>query len=260
MAFLSPARDAEVLESRGCGVPGLRGSGAGGFRGWGVPSRPPPPSRGRERRAARSFSCKRAPSRSPHAGCRQSRPDGRNHAPAPDRVRRPRHGGRPAARPPDRQRPDRERPARGRGPGGSSALTAEADGYYPRRAYSGRTITYTLKVKNVGDWYTDVAYIGGYTPKQAYKIRVTGPSGSYCEVDADRREVGCLLDRLNPGKTATVKVKVWLRSGARGTATAEFASASIDVPAGGLDTLNIHGLDTGVDLKYVKVKTTIVRR
>ncbi|GGK80167.1 hypothetical protein Ppa06_51010 [Planomonospora parontospora subsp. parontospora] len=129
--------------------------------------------------------------------------------------------------------------------------------YYPRRAYAGRTITYTLKTKNVGDWYTDIAYVGGYVPKQAYKVRITGPSGSYCE--ADGREVGCLLDRLNPGRTATVKVKVWLRGSARGTAAAEFATASIDVPAGGLDTLDIHGLDTGVDLKYVKVRTRILR-
>ncbi|GIH80403.1 DUF11 domain-containing protein [Planobispora longispora] len=128
---------------------------------------------------------------------------------------------------------------------------------YPRRAYAGKTITYTLKAKNVGDWYSDIVYVGGYVPKQARKVQITGPSGSYCDVDG--REVGCLLDTLNPGKSATVKVKVWLRSGASGTATAEFASASIDVPAGGLDTLNIHGVETGVDLKYVKVKTRIVR-
>ncbi|WP_433249710.1 hypothetical protein ACQPYK_02870 [Streptosporangium sp. CA-135522] len=52
---------------------------------------------------------------------------------------------------------------------------------------------------------------------------------------------------------------MWLRDSARGTATAEFASASIDVPAGGLDTLNIRGIDTGTDLKYVRVKTRILR-
>ncbi|MFC4058609.1 hypothetical protein ACFOWE_09910 [Planomonospora corallina] len=132
--------------------------------------------------------------------------------------------------------------------------------YYPRRVYAGRTITYTLKIKNVGKWYTDIAYVAGETPKQAYKVRVTGPKGSYCEADADKREIGCLLDRLDAGESATVKVKVWLRSSARGTATAEFASASIDVPAGGIDTLDMYGLETGVDLKYVKVKTKIVRR
>ena len=129
--------------------------------------------------------------------------------------------------------------------------------YYPRRAWAGDTIVYTLKSRNVGEWATDIAYVGGYVPRQARKVRITGPSGSYCE--ADEREVGCLLDTLKPGRTATVKVKVWLKSGARGTATAEFATASIDVPAGGLDTLNIHGLDTGVDLKYLKVRTRILR-
>ncbi|GII02201.1 hypothetical protein Pta02_42090 [Planobispora takensis] len=129
--------------------------------------------------------------------------------------------------------------------------------YYPHRAYAGGTITYTLKVKNVGDLATDLAYIGGYAPKQARKVQITGPSGSYCE--ADGREVACLFDRVKPGKSVTVKVKVWLRGGASGTATAEFATASIDVPAGGLETLNIDNLDTGVDLKYVKVKTRILR-
>ncbi|MFF5209973.1 hypothetical protein [Streptosporangium sp. NPDC000396] len=128
--------------------------------------------------------------------------------------------------------------------------------YYPRRAWAGDTIVYTLKTKNVGDWATDIAYIGGYAPRQARKVQITGPSGAYCE--ADGREVGCLLDTLKPGRSATVKVKVWLRGSAEGTATAEFATASIDVPSGGIDTLNIHGLDTGVDLKYVKVKTRIL--
>ncbi len=128
--------------------------------------------------------------------------------------------------------------------------------YYPRRAWAGDTIVYTLKTRNAGDWATDIAYVGGYVPKQARKVQIIGPSGSYCE--ADGREVGCLLDTLKPGRTATIKVKVWLRNSARGTATAEFATASIDVPAGGIDTLDIHGIDTGVDLKYVKVKTRIL--
>lgn len=129
--------------------------------------------------------------------------------------------------------------------------------YYPRKAWAGDTIVYTLKSRNVGDWPTDIAYIGGYVPKQARRVQITGPSGSYCE--ADGREVGCLLDALKPGRTATVKVKVWLRNSAGGTATAEFATASIDVPAGGVDTLNIHGIDAGVDLKYVKVRTRVLR-
>ncbi|GAA3109120.1 hypothetical protein [Streptosporangium carneum] len=129
--------------------------------------------------------------------------------------------------------------------------------YYPRKAWAGDTIVYTLKSRNVGDWPTDIAYVGGYVPKQARKVQIIGPSGAYCEVDG--REVGCLLDTLKPGRTATVKVKVWLRGSARGTATAEFATASIDVPAGGIDTLDIHGIDTGVDLKYVKVRTRILR-
>ncbi|GHH71678.1 hypothetical protein GCM10017673_25480 [Streptosporangium violaceochromogenes] len=129
--------------------------------------------------------------------------------------------------------------------------------YYPRRAWAGGTIVYTLKSKNVGEWATDIAYVGGRVPRQARKVRITGPSGSYCE--ADGREVGCLLDTLRPGRTATVTVKVWLRGSARGTAAAEFATASIDVPAGGIDALDIHGIDAGVDLKYVKVKTRVLR-
>jgi hypothetical protein len=128
--------------------------------------------------------------------------------------------------------------------------------HYPRRVYAGDTITYTLKTRNVGDWATDIAYVGGYVPRQARKVRITGPSGSICE--ADGREVGCLLDTLKPGRSVTIKVKVWLKSSARGTAAAEFASASIDVPAGGLDTLDIHGIDVGTDLKYVRVKTRIL--
>ncbi|GGS62458.1 hypothetical protein GCM10010156_21720 [Planobispora rosea] len=128
---------------------------------------------------------------------------------------------------------------------------------YPRRAKAGTTITYTLKAKNAGEWASDIVYVVGYVPKQAGKVKVTGPSGSYCEVD--KREIACLLDTLNPGKTATVKVKVWLRSSSSGTATAEFASASVDVPAGGLDAFEVHGYEPGVDLKYVKVKTRITR-
>ncbi|GIH90890.1 DUF11 domain-containing protein [Planobispora siamensis] len=129
--------------------------------------------------------------------------------------------------------------------------------YYPRRVYAGDTITYTLKAENAGDLATDLVYIGGYVPKQARKVQITGPSGSYCE--ADGREVACLFDRIKPGRTVTVKVKVWLRGGASGTATAEFATASIDVPAGGVETLSIDNLDTGVGLKYVKVETRILR-
>ncbi|MEV7009583.1 hypothetical protein [Streptosporangium sp. NPDC051022] len=129
--------------------------------------------------------------------------------------------------------------------------------HYPRVAWSGDTVVYTIYTKNVGQWSTDIAYIGGYVPSQARRVQITGPSGSYCE--ADGREVGCLLDRLRPGRTVAVKVKIWLRNSARGTATARFASASIDVPAGGIDTLNIHGIDTGVDLKFVTVKTRIRR-
>ncbi|MER7128890.1 hypothetical protein [Streptosporangium saharense] len=129
--------------------------------------------------------------------------------------------------------------------------------YYPRSAWAGDTIVYTLKTRNVGSWPTDIAYVGGYVPKQARRVQIVGPSGSYCE--AKGREVGCLLNRLRPGRTASVKVKVWLRGGARGTATAEFATASIDVPAGGIDTLDIYGIDAGVDLKYVKVRTRILR-
>ncbi|MEU4533719.1 hypothetical protein AB0G15_02520 [Streptosporangium sp. NPDC023825] len=71
--------------------------------------------------------------------------------------------------------------------------------------------------------------------------------------------MGCLLDTLNPGRTATLKVRVWLRGGARGTATADFGSASIDVPAGGPGTLDIHGIDVGTDVKYVRVKTRVLR-
>lgn len=129
---------------------------------------------------------------------------------------------------------------------------------YPRRAWAGDSYVYTLRIKNVGEWYTDIAYVGGYLPSQASKVRIIGkPSGSYCEVSG--REVGCLLDTLNPGRTATLKVRVWLRNSARGTATADFGSASIDVPAGGLGTLDIHGIDVGTDVKYVRVKTRVLR-
>ncbi|WP_440067862.1 hypothetical protein [Streptosporangium sp. OZ121] len=129
---------------------------------------------------------------------------------------------------------------------------------YPRRAWAGDSYVYTLRVKNVGEWYTDIAYVGGYLPSQVSKVRIVGkPSGSYCEVSG--RDVGCLLDTLNPGRTATLKVRVWLRNGARGTATADFGSASIDVPAGGLGTLDIHGIDVGTDVKYVRVKTRVLR-
>ncbi|MGJ6965074.1 hypothetical protein ACSDR0_24500 [Streptosporangium sp. G11] len=129
---------------------------------------------------------------------------------------------------------------------------------YPRRAWAGDSYVYTLKIKNIGSWYTDIAYVGGYLPTQVSKIRIIGkPSGSYCEISG--REVGCLLDTLNPGRTATLKVRVWLRNSARGTASANFGSVSIDVPAGGLDTLNIHGIDVGTDVKYVRVKTRVLR-
>ncbi|MFF5108479.1 hypothetical protein [Streptosporangium sp. NPDC000509] len=130
--------------------------------------------------------------------------------------------------------------------------------FYPRKAWAGDSYVYTLKVKNVGKWYTDIAYVGGRLSPHISKIRIVGkPAGSYCEISG--REVGCLLDTLNPGKTATLKVKVWLKNGARGTATANFGSVSIDVPAGGLDTFDIYGIDIGTDIKYVRVKTRVLR-
>ncbi|GAA2880729.1 hypothetical protein GCM10010517_43400 [Streptosporangium fragile] len=129
---------------------------------------------------------------------------------------------------------------------------------YPKVTWPGDPIYYTLKIKNVGKWYTDIAYVGGYLPKQVSKVRIVSkPRGAYCEVTG--REIGCLLDTLNPGKSTTLKVKAWVNRNARGTAVAEFGSASIDVPAGGLGTFNIHGIDVGTDIKYVRVKTKVLR-
>ncbi|GAA5074638.1 hypothetical protein GCM10023259_076480 [Thermocatellispora tengchongensis] len=130
--------------------------------------------------------------------------------------------------------------------------------YYPKAVYQGGAITYTLKTKNVGEYATDIAYVGGLVPKGVSKVRIISkPSGAYCERSG--REVGCLLDTLKPGRTATIKVKAWLSRRTTGNAYAEFASASIDVPAGQPEVLDIYGLELGTDLRYVKVKTRIVR-
>ncbi|MEU4830563.1 hypothetical protein [Streptosporangium sp. NPDC023615] len=130
--------------------------------------------------------------------------------------------------------------------------------YFPRGAWAGDAYVYTLKIKNVGKWYTDIAYVEGVLPRQASGVRIVGrPAGSRCEVSG--RRMGCFLDTLNPGRSATVKVKVWLRNSASGTATAEFGSTSIDVPAGGLGTFDVHGIDITGDVKYVKVRTRIHR-
>ncbi|MDH2426738.1 hypothetical protein [Sphaerisporangium sp. TRM90804] len=150
-------------------------------------------------------------------------------------------------------------------PAASHALTAPQSPLkfkvqYPKAVKKGGTITYTIKSTNVGEWPTDLAALLAKLPKGASKIRVVGkPSTAFCE--ASGRDLFCLFDTIKPNRSATVKVRVWLKKSTKGNAYAEFGTVSIDVPSG-VDVTNeeeLDKLDLQDDVKYAKVKTRILR-
>ncbi|MEU9887270.1 hypothetical protein AB0M95_21170 [Sphaerisporangium sp. NPDC051017] len=124
---------------------------------------------------------------------------------------------------------------------------------------AGGTITYTLKSTNKGEWATDLAGLFGTLPKGASKVRVVSKSKAYCELSG--RSLFCIYDTLEPGKSAGLKVKVWLKKSTRGTAVAEFGHFSIDVPSG-VDITNeeeLNKLDIQDEILWKNFKTKIVR-
>ncbi|GII63108.1 hypothetical protein Skr01_31930 [Sphaerisporangium krabiense] len=123
----------------------------------------------------------------------------------------------------------------------------------------GGTITYSVKSTNQGEWATDVAGLFAKLPRGASKIRVVSRSKAFCEVSG--RDLFCLYDTLNSGRSASLKVKVWLKRSTRGTAVAEFGHFSIDVPAG-VDITNeeeLNKLDIQNQINWKTFKTRIVR-
>ncbi|WP_181871247.1 DUF11 domain-containing protein [Sphaerisporangium album] len=123
----------------------------------------------------------------------------------------------------------------------------------------GGTITYTLKSTNKGEWATDLAGLFATLPKGASKVRVVSKSKAFCELSG--RDLFCIYDTLDPGKSAGLKVKVWLKKSTRGTAVAEFGHFSIDVPAG-VDVTNeeeLNKLDIQNEVLWKSFKTKIVR-
>ncbi|MFC6079538.1 hypothetical protein [Sphaerisporangium aureirubrum] len=132
--------------------------------------------------------------------------------------------------------------------------------YYNKYVRRGGSFTYTIKSKNVGEWPTDFAGLLAILPKGASKTRVVSKSSSTV-CDIEKRELICFFDTLKPGRTTTVKVKVWLKRSTKGSVYGEFGTFSVDVP-GGVDITNpeeLDKLDLAQDIKYLKVRTKIIR-
>ncbi|MFC4529776.1 hypothetical protein [Sphaerisporangium dianthi] len=129
-----------------------------------------------------------------------------------------------------------------------------------RTVRRGGAITYSLKSTNKGEWPTDVAGVFGIIPKGAAKVRVISKaSATYCAIE--KRELFCVFDTLKPGRSTSLKVRVWLKNSTKGTAVAQFGSYSIDVPPG-VDITNedeLARLDIQDDLRYDSFKTRIIR-
>ncbi|GII81236.1 hypothetical protein Sru01_62180 [Sphaerisporangium rufum] len=124
----------------------------------------------------------------------------------------------------------------------------------------GGTITYEFKSTNKGEWPTDLAGISGILPAGISKARVVGKS-SATECAVDRHQVFCIYGQLAPGRSTSVKVRVWLKKSTKGTALAQFGHYSIDVPAG-VDVTNedeLNRLDVQGQVDYKFFKTKIVR-
>ncbi len=88
---------------------------------------------------------------------------------------------------------------------------------------------------------------------------MSSTSTSFCKVKD--REVICLFDRLKPNRSASLKVRVWLKPSTKGTVSSEFGHFSIDIPAG-VDITNdeeLERLDLQHDVAYKTFKTKILR-
>ncbi|GAA3792020.1 hypothetical protein GCM10022226_08910 [Sphaerisporangium flaviroseum] len=129
-----------------------------------------------------------------------------------------------------------------------------------RTVRRGGTITYSLKSTNKGEWPTDLAAMFGTLPKGASKMRVVSKASStFCDISG--RDLFCLFDTIKPNRSTSLKVKVWLKRSTKGTAVAEFASISVDVPEG-VDVTNeeeLEKLDLQDDVKFHAFKTKILR-
>ncbi|WP_405143538.1 hypothetical protein OG589_38590 [Sphaerisporangium sp. NBC_01403] len=124
----------------------------------------------------------------------------------------------------------------------------------------GGVITYSLKSTNKGEWPTDLAGVFGQLPKGASKARVVGKASStYCGLSG--RDLFCVFDTLKPNRSTTLKIRVWLKKSTKGTAVAQFAHFSVDVPEG-VDVTNeeeLDKLDLQNQLNYRAFKTKILR-
>ncbi|MEO3811318.1 hypothetical protein ABGB17_20180 [Sphaerisporangium sp. B11E5] len=131
---------------------------------------------------------------------------------------------------------------------------------YNKYARRGGSYTYTVKAKNVGEWATDFAGLLALMPKGAAKYRVISKSRfTWC--DFEGRELLCVFPTLDPGKSTSVKIKVWLKRSTKGSVYGEFGTFSVDVP-GGVDINDpeeLEKLDLAQDVKYLRVKTKIIR-
>lgn len=131
---------------------------------------------------------------------------------------------------------------------------------YNKYVRRGGSYTYTIKAKNTGEWATDLAGLYAWLPKGASKYRVIKKSRfTWC--DFERRELLCVFDTLKPGASTTIKIKVWLKRATKGNLYGEFGTFSVDVP-GGVDVTDpeeIAKLDLAEDIKYIRVKTKVIR-
>lgn len=100
--------------------------------------------------------------------------------------------------------------------------------YFPKYAYRGGNLTYTVKVRNnkvKGQHY--VALVGEFSSNFRAVRVVSKPRSVKCSVKG--RTVLCLISSLDKGDVTSFKLRGWVGS-RRGTATARFGAAVTDNP------------------------------
>ncbi|MFF4412071.1 hypothetical protein ACFYY8_06030 [Streptosporangium sp. NPDC001559] len=99
---------------------------------------------------------------------------------------------------------------------------------FPKYAYRGGNLTYTVKVRNKrvrGQHY--VALVGDFSTHFRTVRVISKPRSVKCSVK--RRSVLCLISSLDKGDATTIKLRGWVGS-RRGTAVARFGAAVTDNP------------------------------
>ncbi|MEV5412463.1 hypothetical protein AB0K60_26970 [Thermopolyspora sp. NPDC052614] len=131
---------------------------------------------------------------------------------------------------------------------------------YPRKVRKGGAITYVIRAVNHGPYAADYYWLGGKLPKGTTgTVYYTGPKGTKCDFDSDG--FWCYPPKvLEVGDQDFLILKVKLKRGTTGTATARLGAFSADVPTGAetldKDLLLELGIKTHYWWKTVKTKIT----